>query len=233
MVHYSIYKLSSIKSNKPNTLWSIITLFLFLASLQPNISEHHSNKTVQEKQRAEQQLMLLFNVRRGRRGLGNVEAVIVVYVCGGGGRRGGRVAGASYQRNNSCRGKRNNNLWHLPLVVIIVDIFTAATSTEQSGVSLETHLRDRRITAFDWYSGCGGAYCQNCEPKQKCGLLKFWFRLALVFPHIHLYCLGRGLGIGTYRKRYYLINKCARRKYLTLFFGAMISLDAKRDRQSR
>lgn len=129
-------------------------------------------------------------------------------------------------------GKKNNNLWHLPLVVIIVDIFTGATSSEQSGVSLKTHLRDR-ITAFDWYSGCGGAYCQNCKSKQKCALLKFWFRLALVFPHIHLYCLGRGLGMGTYRKRYYLMNKCVRGKYLSLFFGAMISLDAKRDRQSR
>lgn len=34
-------------------------------------------------------------------------------------------------------------------------------------------------------------------------------------------------------KRYYLINKFVRGKYLSLFFGAMISLDAKRDRQSR
>lgn len=32
VVHYSTYKLSSIKSNIPNTLRSIIGLFLFLAS---------------------------------------------------------------------------------------------------------------------------------------------------------------------------------------------------------
>ena len=39
--------------------------------------------------------------------------------------------------------------------------------------------------------------------------------------------------MGTYRERYYLINKCVPGKYLSLFFGAIISLDAKRDRQSR
>lgn len=52
-------------------------------------------------------------------------------------------------------------------------------------------------------------------------------------PHIHLYCLGRSLRTGTYRERYYLINKCVPGEYLSLFFGAMISLDAKRDGQSR
>lgn len=79
MVDYSIYKLSSIKSNKPNTLWSISAGFLFLASAAKYLSEHHSNKTVPEKQRAEHQLMLPFNVWRGRRGLGNVEVLIVAW----------------------------------------------------------------------------------------------------------------------------------------------------------
>lgn len=46
---------------------------------QPNISEHHSNKTVRVNQQAEQQLMVPFNVWKGHTGLGNVEVLIVLW----------------------------------------------------------------------------------------------------------------------------------------------------------
>lgn len=122
--------------------------------------------------------------------------------------------------------RKNNIGWHLPQVVITADIFTGAIS---NGIFLHAHLRQIRIRAFDWYSWYGGAYYQNCISKQKCGLLKFQFRLALVFPHIHLYCLGRGLGKGTYRLRY----KSVIRKCLPPFCGAMLSMEVRTGRQPR
>lgn len=111
-------------------------------------------------------------------------------------------------------------------------VFTGAAFIRYVSFSQKSRLENTSISAADQYSVFGGP-----QPKlqvwRKCDLLKFRFSLALVFPHIHLYCLGWSLGMGTYRKRYYQINKCVRGEYLSLFFGTAISLDAKKDKQSR
>lgn len=65
--------------NKPNTLRSIITLFLFLPSVAKHPRASIPAKTVQVNQQAEQQLVLPFNVWRGRGGPGYVEVFIAVW----------------------------------------------------------------------------------------------------------------------------------------------------------
>lgn len=146
--------------------------------------------------------MLLFTLLKICRGVGNVEAFIAVRA-----RERWKSSRRSYQRSHLCC-QRKNSPWHLPLGVRFGDFFfSGASSKRQTGVSLKVCLGDTRIRALIDILGVV-VLTAKIAILNKCGLLKFWFRLALVSPHIHLYCLGRGSEMGTYRKRYYLINKC-------------------------
>lgn len=108
-------------------------------------------------------------------------------------------------------GMGKDYVWHLPLRVIIVDIFTGFL------FSLKTPIQNVKIAALD--SGCGDTYCQRCKAKQMWSI-NILIRL---FPHIHLYCLGRGWTMWTYDKIISYKQACTRQVPLSPLWSHDIS----------